>query len=104
MTLPEFDDLLKEVCPETYELAAPKGTTRYVVWQRYGRNLAHGDDRNVLRLPKVQIDIVTQDKDDSLAEDICDVLDREYLPYSVESEGYDPEYNAFRTILQLVVI
>ena len=38
MTLQEFEAALKTVCPETYELAAPKGLTRYVVWHRYGKS------------------------------------------------------------------
>ena len=103
MTLQEFDAALKSACPETYEIAAPKGKTRYVVWHKYGTQPAFGDDHNVLGLPKVQIDIVTQQAGDLLVEDICAALWLACLPYSVESEGYDPDYNAFRTILQLVV-
>lgn len=104
MTLPEFDAALKAVCPSTYELGAPKGELRYVVWHRYGAQSSYGDDHNVVDLPKVQIDIVTQQEHDTLADDICAALWLACLPYSVQSEGYDPEYNAYRTILQLVVI
>ena len=103
MTLQEFDAALKEACPETYELAAPQSATRYVVWHRYGTQSSYADDRNVLNCAKVQIDIVTQNKDDFLVDDVCAALWLADLPYSVQSEGYDPEYNAFRTILQLVV-
>ena len=104
MTLPEFDTLLKTACTDTYELAAPKGSLRYVVWHRYGAQSSFADDCNALDLPKVQIDILTNIKDDILVDDICAALWTAALPYSVESEGYDQEYNAFRTILQLVVI
>lgn len=104
MTLPEFDAALKAVCPETYELAAPKGMPRYVVWHRYGKQSAFGDDRNAVDLPKVQIDIVSNVADDPLVDGICGALWLACLPYSVQSEGYDPDYNAYRTILQLVVI
>lgn len=104
MTLQEFDAALKAACPDTYELAAPKGKLRYAVWHRYGRNSLHGDNRNQLDIPKVQIDIVTQDKDDTIVDDICAALWMMDLTYSVESEGYDPDYNAFRTILQLEVV
>lgn len=104
MTLKEFDAALKAACPETYELAAPKGAQRFVVWHRYGATSSHGDDHNVLDLPKIQIDIVTNSADDILVDDICAALWLACLPYSVVSEGYDPDYNAYRTILQLEVI
>ncbi len=104
MTLQEFDAALKEACPETYELAASKGAQRYVVWQRYGAQSSCGDDHNVLDLPKVQIDIITNIHNDLLVDDICAALWMADLPYSVQSEGYDPDYNAYRTILQVVVI
>lgn len=104
MTLQEFDSALKAVCPDTYELAAPKGLSRYVVWAKYGVQSAFGDDMNVVDLPKVQIDIVSDIPDDTLVEEICAVLWLACLTYSVESTGYDPDYNANRTILQLVVV
>ena len=104
MTLQQFDAALKAACSETYELAAPQGAQRYVVWHRYGANSSFGDDHNVLDLPKVQIDIVTNIKDDLLVDDVCAALWMANLPYSVQSEGYDPDYNAYRTILQLVVM
>lgn len=104
MTLREFDANLKKACPETYELAAPKGAQRFVAWHRYGRSSVHGDNRNQLDAPKVQIDIVTNVLEDSLVDDVCAALWMMDLPYSVESEGYDDDYAAMRTILQLVVI
>lgn len=103
MTLHDLDAALKKAIPETYETAAPKGKQRYVCWHRYGRSSMFGDDRNQLDAPKVQIDIITNIPDDTLADDVCAALWLLDLPYSVESEGYDDEYNAFRTILQLVV-
>lgn len=104
MTLKEFDANLKKSFPDVYETAAPKGKPRYVVWHRYGRSSTFGDDRNQLDLPKVQIDIVTNIHDDLLVDDICAALWLMDIPYSVESEGYDDEYNAYRTILQMVVV
>ena len=103
MTLQQFDANLKAAFADTYETAAPKGRQRYVVWHRYGRRSLHGDNRNQLDLPKVQIDIVTNIPGDLLVDDICAALRMMDLPYSVESEGYDDEYAAFRTILQLEV-
>lgn len=103
MTLQAFDAKLKETFAGVYETAAPKGKQRYVVWHRYGRDSVHGDDRNQVDVPKVQIDIVTNIPDDLLVDDICAALWLMDLSYSVESEGYDDEYSAYRTIIQLVV-
>lgn len=104
MTLKEFEANLKNACPVTYETAAPKGKQRFVAWHRYGRSSVFGEDQNQVDAPKVQIDIITNIPDDSLVDDICAALWLMDLTYSVESEGYDDEYNAFRTILQLVVV
>lgn len=104
MTLKEFDAKLKESFVDTYEIAAPKSKQRFVVWHRYGRSSMYGDDTNQVDPPKVQIDIVTNNPDDLLVDDICAVLWMMDLPYSVVSDGYDDDYAAFRTILQLVVV
>lgn len=104
MTLQQFDSGLRQYCPEVYELAAPQGAQRYAVWHRYGRSSVHGDDRNQLDAPKVQIDIITQSLEDTLVDDICAALWLMDLGYIVVSEGYDDEYCACRTILQLVVV
>ena len=103
MTLKQFDSGLKTVLPEVYELAAPKDKKRYVVWHRYGAHSHFGDNRNVLNVPKVQIDIVSNIDGDFLVDDICAALWTMGLSYSIESEGYDLDYNAYRTILQLEV-
>lgn len=104
MTLKQFDANLKEAFPDVYTTAAPLGKQRYVVWHQYGRSSAFGDNRNQIDAPKVQIDILSNVPDDFLVDDICAALWMMDLPYSVVSEGYDDEYTAFRTILQLVVV
>ena len=104
MTLQQFDAGLKQAFPDTYRTAAPKGKQRFVAWQSYRKIPILGDDRNQLDAPKVQIDIVTNLPDDTLADDVCAALWSMDLPYSVESEGYDDDLAAFRTVLQLVVI
>lgn len=104
MTLREFDAALKARCSDVYELAAPKGLQQYAVWHKYGVQHAFGDDRNAADLPRVQIDILSQQNDSIYAEDICAALWGMDIPYMVVSDGYDPDYNAYRTILQLVVI
>ena len=103
MTLQQFETGLKQAIPETYKTAAPKGKQRYVAWHTYGRNSTHGDDRNQLDLPRVQLDIVTNNPDDFIVDDVCAALWEMDLPYEVVSEGYDDNYAAYRTILQLVV-
>lgn len=103
MTLQQFNKALKDVCKDTYEVAAPEDVLRYVVWHQYGTASMFGDNRNVLGIPRVQIDIVTNDPLDFLADDVFAALWSMGLSYSIESEGYDPEYSAFRTILQLEV-
>ena len=104
MTLQQFEAGLKAACPEVYETAAPQNTTRYVTWHTYGRSSIFGDDRNQVDAPKVQLDIITNIPYDTLVDDICAALWRMDLSYSVGSEGYDDEYAAWRTILQLVVV
>lgn len=105
MPLKKFEKALKEACPGlVFELAAPADLTRYAVWHRYGRGHTYGDDRNQLDLPKVQIDIITDKLDDTLVDDIAAALWLLDLPYEVVSEGYDDDYAAYRTILQLVVV
>lgn len=104
MTLQQFDANLKAAFSDVFETAAPKGKQRYVVWHRYGRSAQYGDDRNQVDVPKVQIDIITNVYDDLLVDDICAALWAMDLTYSVVSEGYDDEYSAYRTILQLVVV
>ena len=104
MTWQDFEAALKGACEETYELAAPQKAQRCVVWHRYGAQSSCGDDHNVLDLPKVQIDIFTTTNHDSLVDDVFAALWMADIPYSVQSEGYDPDYNAYRTILQAVVV
>lgn len=105
MTLHEFEQGLKEAAPGlVYELAAPSNVNRFAVWHCYGASSVIGDNRNQVDARKVQIDIITKSSLDPLVDDICAALWLMDLPYSVQSEGYDDDYKALRTILQLVVI
>ena len=103
MTLQQFETALKQAVPETYKVAAPKGEQRYVAWHTFGRDSTFGDNRNQMDFPRVQLDIITNNPDDFIVDDVCAALWAMDLPYSVESEGYDDNYAAYRTILQLVV-
>ncbi len=104
MTLKDFEANLKAAFPDVYETAAPKSKQRFVVWATYGRSSVFGDDRNQVDAPKVQLDIVTNIPYDTMPDDIAAALWMMDLPYTVISEGYDDEYAAFRTVLQLVVV
>lgn len=104
MTVQHLDAALKAVCSDTYETAVPRNLTRYVCWHQYRRASLYGNDRNQLDAPRVQIDIIMDQDQDTLVDDVCAALWMLDLPYTVEAEGYDDEYCAYRTILQLVVI
>lgn len=104
MTLQQFEKNLKQAFSDVYEIAAPPGKRPFVTWHRYGRSSTFGDDRNQIDAPKVQIDIVTITPDDFIVDDILAALWMMGLSYTFVSEGYDDEYEAFRTILQLVVV
>lgn len=103
MTLQDLEAALKDVCPETYELMAPAGATRAVVWHSYGASHLSADDSTLLDVPKVQLDIFYQDLADYLVEDVKDVLRSLYLPYEVQDDSYDDEYALRRCIIQLEV-
>lgn len=103
MTLQELDTALKAVCPNTYELAAPAGATRAIVWNCYGAAHLIGGDCTVVDIHKVQLDIFYQALDDTLAEDVKAALRELYLPYEVQDDGYDDEYALRRCILLLEV-
>lgn len=99
MTLREFESALKEVCEETYELAAPPGATRAVVWHCYGAAHLHADDCTVMDVPKVQIDVLYQELDDELVTDVKGVLCSLYVPYEVQDDSYDDEYALRRCVI-----
>lgn len=103
MTLQELENALKAVCPATYELAAPKGALRYIVWHRYFWHFIEGDDSKQLRVPKIQLDIISQTNGDPIFDDVLDTLDELQQNYDIIEYGYDQEYAAIRMIVQLVV-
>ena len=105
MTMETLLALLQTVCPDSYELAAPQGVKRCIVAHTYAGRCFYGDDRNVLDIDKVQLDILTQDTADTLPDDVCALLREWCIPYSVESKrAYDDDWAAIRTILQLELI
>lgn len=104
MTLQHLVDTLRDSIPETYEDMAKQGVPRCVVVRPVGRMPLVGDNRIQLDAQRVQLDILTPTREDILPADVFYVLWLLEIPYTVEEESYDPEYNRFRTILSLVVI
>lgn len=104
MTLPELEMLLKSVCPNTYELAAPPGISEYIVWQQYGVRSVAGDNSFYVDAPEVQLDLITQNPPRALQKALFAALRAARQPYSVVSVGYDDEYAAYRCIIEMVVI
>lgn len=105
MTMEKLLELLKTVCADTYELAAPQGVKRCIVAHTYAGRSLYGDDMNLLDIPKVQLDILTQDTADTLPSDVCELLRTWCLAYSIQEFGtYDDDWNAVRTILQLEMV
>lgn len=103
MTYASLRASLKALCPNTYRWAAPHGLTRYIMLHRYGANAIRGDDTRLHSFPRVQIDIYTQDEEDALPDQVCDMLTAAGMDYELTDEIYDEDLALFRTILQLEV-
>ena len=104
MTVQSLIDDLTVVCEDTHELALPKGLHRGIAWHRYGRQAVKGDDQTVLAVPKLQLDLLWTDSDDTLLDDVESVLDTNLLPYTEQDVFYDESYERLRCIIQVVVV
>lgn len=103
MTISDFSAALKAAVPNCYQDAAPAGCRPCAVFSVYGVKSVFGDDRNLVDIPKVQIDLLTLKLFDPIVDAVTDVLWDLGLSYSVQSMAYDPDYGCFRTILQTEV-
>lgn len=103
MSLQNLIDLLRTVCPEFYDTAAPRGLTRYGVAHAYGAQSEYADDANILDFPRVQIDLYFQDPADTLPGDVCETLRAWGVPYAVMDRVYEDDRALFRVILQTEV-
>ena len=66
---------------------------------------AYADDLNILDVPKIQLDLWTQTYEDTLPDQVTEVLRTWRLPYRVEAlMTYDEETNRLRTIVQAEVL
>lgn len=104
MSLSDLDALLKGVCPNTYRDAAPEGLSRYVVWGQDGAAALYGDDATVLALPRIWVDVYTQDYDDDLPERIVDALSSAGQPVSVSGPEYLDQELSIVTTLSLTLV
>nr|DAY77297.1 MAG TPA: hypothetical protein [Caudoviricetes sp.] len=104
MTITDFSAALEAAGLSVYTPVVPAGAVNCLAWHTYGAIPFIGDNGNVLNAPQVQIDILTDTVHELLIDDITAVLWTLDLPYSIQSDGYDPDYGCRRTILQMVVI
>lgn len=104
MSLSELEALLKSVCPDTYRDAAPEGLSRYVVWGQDGAAALYGDDTAAMALPRIWVDIYTQDYDDDLPEHIVDALSNAGQPVSVSGPEYLDRELSIVTTLSLTLV
>lgn len=101
MTYVNLRTLLKTLTADVFRWAAPSGKTRYIVCRKYALALLRGDDSAVARLPRVQLDIFWQSDEDSLFDDVLDLLDDNGLGYDLQDVVWDDDRALFRGIVQL---
>lgn len=100
MTWQDILDQLEALCP-VYELAAPGAVKRCIVWHAYGEVNLWGDDVSILRLKRIQIDILTQSSMDTLTDDVVEILDGADVGMTDVESSYDPDYALWRSIIQI---
>ncbi len=104
MTLFNLTELLKLVTEDCYELEAPPGLTRYIVWHHYNDQRLHGDDQPVYRAERVQADVYWQRSGDPILTDVENVLSYFRLPYELQDIIWDDDRKLNRAIIQLTVV
>ena len=104
MATAELEAALKTLTPDVYELAAPPGKTEYIAWHRYGSATLIGDDGVRLHVPRVQLDIIWQEKSSDFPDQIKELLSSLSLPWIEADYGYDDEWCGMRCILQVELV
>ena len=88
-----------------YPFAGAPDEPRQIVYSVYSVSSAYADDLNILDVPKIQLDLWTQTYEDTLPDQVTEVLKTWLLPYRVEAlMTYDEETNRLRTIVQAEVL
>lgn len=104
MTLTDLIGGLEAICPSVFEDAAPVGIRPCIVCSVYGSRSVPGDDRTQVRILKVQLDLLTLSSLDPLLDRVAYVLGTMALPWSIQSNAYDPDYGCFRSVVQVEVL
>ena len=88
-----------------YPFAGAPDEPRQIVYSVYSVSSAYADDLNILDVPMIQLDLWTQTYEDTLPDQVTEVLKTWRLPYRVEAlMTYDEETNRLRTIVQAEVL
>ena len=104
MTWSDLEPLLDALCG-LWELAAPPASTRGIVWHEALRRTLYAEDRAVLRLRRIQLDVLYQDPADTLPDDVLAILDEQAVTITADPDiSYDPDYASMRCILQIEVL
>ena len=102
--LSELLEALEALTGSPVDTIAPPDTPRCCAAHGYTAASFYGDDANILDIPRVQIDVYTQDPADDLPEQVAALLQAWHLPYTIELlREYESETNRLRTIYQTEV-
>lgn len=104
MRLKRFEQHLRTLTSKVYKDKAPAGETEYILWHRYGSSVVIGDDAVCLAADKLQLDVIWQSEDSSLAEDLKALLVDLRLPWDEISYGWDDDWLGYRCILQTELV
>lgn len=104
MTCTELEAALQQATENVFHYAAPPGYTEHIVWAEYQLNQVWGDDGSQLIIPRVQIDVYSQDssplESHALFQTVLGILDDLELCWSLQDTGYDHDAAATRLIIQ----
>lgn len=104
MTYDLILDILQNKGIPTFDLKAPAQYTEAVVGHVYAPRTLNGDDCVILRIDRVQLDVLWKNSSMDFFERVCDALDDMYIVYDIIDVSYDDEYLAMRGILQLEAV
>ena len=104
MTLKMILDALNAAGIPAYELKAPERANSYVVGHSFAPRTLNGDDCSLVRIDRVQLDIVWPESSPGFYDRVCNVLDKLWQIYETEVYGYDDDFRAMRAILQMEVV
>lgn len=104
MTYDLILDILKNKGIPTFDLKAPAQYTEAVVGHVYAPRTLNGDDCVILRIDRVQLDVLWKSSSMDFFNLVCDTLDDLYIVYDIVDVSFDEDYLAMRGILQLEAV